>query len=435
MTDGLIGSLASFDGLRVISRQSVMQYRQSTKRLPEIARELGVEYVLEGSLRRESGAVLLQLQLFRPDPEQQLWSEVFSGGESDLFALESQAARAVVAFLDLPRAANQRPRALAGAVAPAALEAYLHGHHLVEQGRPETVRLARQYFEEALRLEPRFAAAHGGLADVYGWLAFLYDQPGEYADKQEEEARRALELDPTLALAHAMLGDNYRYFHWDWARAEEEFRQAIALDPSSATARRSHWGLLASLGRLAEARAEIELAHRLDPLNAATESDLGFQRFFEGDLAEAERRFRRALELDASFPIAYSGLWALYDRQNRPNDRLEALRGWLVGFGYEDLARAMGKAGEPSTYPALARSIAEQLEARSSSERVLLGTGAALFASAGELDRAEAWLERAFRAHDPELVWLAMDPTWRELRARPRIRSMLTAMKLPLDAS
>lgn len=432
MTDGLIGALARIDGLRVVSRQSTMHYKGSTKRLPEIAAELKVDYVVESSLRRQTGELTLQTQLFRPDPEEQIWSDAFARREADVLALHADVARAVAAALrvelspaDREDFASQRP------VAPAVYEAYLRGRHLVEQGRPETVRKARDYFEEALRIDPSFAPAHAGLADVYGWLAYLFEEPAANSARQEKAARRAIELDPTLAEPHALLGDNYRYFHWDWKRAEEEYQRAVALNASNAAARHAFWGHLASLGRLEEARREIEIARRLDPLSAATEIHLGFQNIFEGRPAEAERSFRRALELDPASPIAHSGLWLVYDLAERDPERGAALRRLLVGFEFGDVVETIEREGEVASYRAFAQRAAELLEARSRTQRVSISVGAALFASAGDLDSAERWLERAYAEREPDLVWLGREPTWRRLWPRPKIRGILAAMRIP----
>ena len=432
MTDGLIGAIARIDTIRVISRQSAMHYKDSKKRLPDIAAEIGVDYVLEGSLRRDGDGYRLQAQLFRPRPEQQLWSGSFARGGADVLMLHAEVARAVAAALhiELSPTAAERFQTVR-TVDPAAYDAYLRGRHLVDQGRPETVHKAREYFEQALALDPTFALAHVGLADAYGYLAYLFEDPVANAGRQEVEARRAIELDPGSAEAHALLSENLRYFSWDWTAAEVELRRAIELGPNDARVRRMYWGLLASLGRFAEARAQIGTAIALDPLSAAAAGDLAYLELFERRYAEAEAAFRRALEIDAAFPYAHAGLWVIYDRLDREPQRTEALRAWLLGMEEKELLAELDAAPDGTPYEEIARRLGRRAEELSRTRRLPLGLGAALLASAGELDAAEAWLERAYRERDPELVWLAMDPGWAPLRNRPTFRRLLADLKLP----
>jgi eukaryotic-like serine/threonine-protein kinase len=436
MTDGLIGAIARLDGLRVISRQSAMHYKGSTKRLPEIAAELRVDYLLEGSLRHDGDAYRVQAQLYRPEPEQRFWSGTFARASRDVLLLHADVARAVAGALHVELAPPVAERfETARAVLPEAYDAYLRGRHLLDQGRPETIRAARTHLEEALRLDPSFAPAHAELADVYGFLAYLFEDPVINAGRQEAEARRAIELDPGLAEAHAQLGDNLRYFSWDWTGAEISMRRARELDPNNAKVRRMYWGLLASLGRLAEARVEIEAALGLDPLSAAAAGDLGYQELFEGRHAEAERAFRRALTIDPAFPYAHGGLWALYELTEREPERTRALAAWLEGVGERELVELLRALPPDTPYREIARRLGSRAEELARTRRVTIGLGAALLASAGELDRAEDWLLRAHAERDPELVWLAKDPAWEALRRRPRIRAILEAMKLPLPAA
>jgi serine/threonine-protein kinase len=430
MTDGLIGALARINGLRVISRQSVMHYKGSAKRLPEIAQELGVDYVVEASLRREAGRLRLQVKLFSPDPEEQVWSDAFDRPDPEVLALHADVARSIAAAVHVAiPAAFSATRS----VDPAVYEAYLRGKHLVEQARPESLRRAKTYFEEALSRDPQFAPAHAGLATVYGLLAYLYEEPAANAARQEAEARRAIEVQPDLAEAYVVLGDHLRYFRWNWAASEESYRRAVAIDPNSAAAGRALWGLLASLGRLPEARSEIERALGLDPLSAAIENDLGYQAIFEKKLAPAKLAFVRALELDPEFPPAHGGLWLVADIEQDDSTRLREMVLWLDGMSYGWASAGLRRDPGSWTYLRAAREVGHALAAPSSGQRVSLGVGGALLASAGELDRASEWIRKAYDERDPELVWLAMDPSWRALRSNANFQAIVTAMKLPAD--
>ena len=260
-------------------------------------------------------------------------------------------------------------------------------------------------------------------------------KPFVYAAKTEAEARRAIELDPELAIPYALLGDVLRYYKWDWAGAEASYRRALELDPSEPLVRRYYWALLSSLGRLPEARRQIDAAIRFDPLSAASFADLAYLELFEGRDDLAERHFRRALELEPDLHWAHSGLWVLYGRTGKKGEQIAALRGWLVGLGQTELLAAFDAmpAGSSHRERSRARSDCSPRNCRSRAG-FRSGSACRLLAGAGELDRAESWLVRAYEARDPELVWLAMDPAWEPLRKRPRIVRMLAEMQLPGQA-
>ena len=432
MTDALISALARIQGVRVISRQSAMHYKGSKKLLPEIARELGVDFVVEGSIARLTDRLRLNAQIVRAEPEATLWSESFERREEDVLVLQNLFAQSVAGAIHVEVSPREAARlADTRTVDPEVYQEYLQGRFFVDQGSPGSIEKARLAFEKAIRLDSSFAPAHAGLADVYGWQAYLYEEPFVYAAKTEAEARRAIELDPELAIPHALLGDVLRYYKWDWEGAEAAYRRAIELGPNEPLARRYYWALLASLGRFVEARQQIEAAIRFDPLSAASFADRAYLELFEGRSDLAERDFRRALELGPGLHWAHSGLWVVYGRTGREREQIAALRGWLAGLGQTELVAAFDTMPAGSSHREIARAVGLLAERLSRSSRVSIGVGVSLLAAAGELDRAQAWLERAFAARDPELVWLAMDPAWEPLRARPRIVRMLAEMRLP----
>jgi serine/threonine-protein kinase len=432
MTDALISALARIQGVRVISRQSAMHYKGSKKLLPEIARELGVDFVVEGSIARLTDRLRLNAQIVRAEPEATLWSESFERREEDVLVLQNLFAQSVAGAIHVEVSPREAARlADTRTVDPEVYQEYLQGRFFVDQGSPGSIEKARLAFEKAIRLDSSFAPAHAGLADVYGWQAYLYEEPFVYAAKTEAEARRAIELDPELAIPHALLGDVLRYYKWDWEGAEAAYRRAIELGPNEPLARRYYWALLASLGRFVEARQQIEAAIRFDPLSAASFADRAYLELFEGRSDLAERDFRRALELGPGLHWAHSGLWVVYGRTGREREQIAALRGWLAGLGQTELVAAFDAMPAGSSHREIARAVGLLAERLSRSSRVSIGVGVSLLAAAGELDRAQAWLERAFAARDPELVWLAMDPAWEPLRARPRIVRMLAEMRLP----
>ncbi|MEZ5312398.1 MAG: protein kinase [Thermoanaerobaculia bacterium] len=283
MTDGLIGSLARFESVRVISRQSAMHYKGSKLRLPEIARELGVAFLVEGSFARDGDRLRVQARVVRADPEQQVWSEQFERTASDVFALQNEVATGVARAVSgrlLP--VEERRMAQTRKIDPQVYQDYLQGRFFVDQGNPESIDKARLAFERAIAKDPTFAPAHAGLADVYGWQAYLFEEPFAYAAKMEASARRAIELDPELPYPYAFVGDVLRYYKWDWNGAETAYRHGIELGPGEPMLHRHLWGLLSNLRRFPEAREQIVAAIRLDPLSAAAVSDLAYVELFEG---------------------------------------------------------------------------------------------------------------------------------------------------------
>ncbi len=432
MTDALISSLARIRGLRVISRQSAMHYKASKKLLSEIARELGVDYVVEGSVARLADRVRLTAQIIQADPETTLWSESFERPDDDVLILQNSFASAIAGAIHVELSPVEESRmAAARKVDPEVYQEYLQGRFFVDQGRPESIEKARLAFEKAIALDPTFAPAHAGLADVYGWQAYLYAEPFIYAAKTEAEARRAIELDPGSPLRTRCSVTCCATTSGTGRAPKRPIVAASSSDPNEPLVRRYYWGLLASLGRFTEARQQIEAAIRFDPLSAASFADLAYLELFEGRDDLAERDFRRALELGPGLHWAHSGLWVVYGRAGKEMERIKALRGWLAGLGQTELLTAFDALPAGASHREIARTVGLLAEELSHARRIPIGIGVSILAGAGELDRAERWLVRAYEARDPELVWLAMDPAWEPLRKRPRIARMLAEMRLP----
>lgn len=320
-------------------------------------------------------------------------------------------------------------------VDPEVYEAYLQGKYFLEQGRPESLREARSAFARALALDDRFALAHVGLAEVYGLQAYLFDDPTVYARLQEQEARAAIALDPMLGNAHALLGDVLRYYRWDWAGAEQEYLRGIETTPGDVAIRRKYWAHLAGLGRFEEARRQLDFARPMDPLSAALPTDASYQALMEGDTERARLEVSQALKLDPKLPWAQAVLWHLLDIDGGPEkERDGALAAFLRGMGYEEMAGRFEATAISIGYRDRLLALGRELEDRSKNERVSIGLGGAILVAAGDLDRAEKWLLRAFDKRDPELVWLAQDISWVELRKRPSIAALVREMGLRPDS-
>ena len=280
MTDAVISDLGKIEALRVISRTSVMQYKQVRKPLPEIARELNVDAVIEGSVQRVGDRVRISVQLIQAVPESHLWAKSFERDLSDILALESELARAIANEIEAKFTPEEEARlASTRPVNPEAHEAYLKGRNYLQTQTNARLELAREYFQQAIEKDPNYALAYAALAQAYqicGWRGLL---PRNAAiTRAKAAAEKALEMDPALGEAHASLA-RIRYWHdWDWSGAERAFKRAIELNPSNANAYGlySHY-LTFVVGRPEESIAMHKRLVELDPLSPAMKAGLGIR--------------------------------------------------------------------------------------------------------------------------------------------------------------
>lgn len=431
MTDSLISALARIQGVRVISRQSAMHYKGSKKLLPEIAKELGVDYVVEGSVARSGDRIRLSAQAVQADPERTLWSEDFERSAGDILKLQNSVATAIAKSLEIPLTPGEEQRMSATkSVNPAAYEAYLQGRYWGAKYGADDFRKAQGYLERAIALDPGFALAWIGLAEVHQKMGYFFEDLNDRLAQTEIAVRRALELEPSSATAHAALGDLYQA-RWDWAKAEEEIRRAIELEPNSATGHLNYWRLLMRLRRFDEALREIVLAQQLDPLSANIAANYGMVLGLMGRTREAFAAFDHALELDPEFGLVHSYAWIFYHRAGKDPERGRELRSWLEADGYGEFLAEFDRRLAADGYPAALAWIADQLDAATAGRNVHPGVVAGLLACAGQPDRAMLWLERGFERHDWVMGWIATMPDLESLHGRPDFGRLVRKLGLP----
>ncbi|GMU63864.1 MAG: hypothetical protein AMXMBFR36_01380 [Acidobacteriota bacterium] len=432
LTDGVIGEVGRVEGVRVISRQSAMHYRSTELPHSEIARQLDVEYLVVGSIERSNDRVRWSGVLLHPSSGQVIWSRRIERSEAEVLALQAEIGRAVAAILcDVPVQALDQNLPAPRVVDPAVFEAFIKARLLSEQLRPDSLRSARELLEFAIRRDSNFAPAHVVLADVLTYESFITRNVGEILTRREELSRRAVELDPDSGTAHAALGDFYLFHRWDWKAAEQHLRRAIGLSPNDSMARRKYWVLLVALGRFREATHQLRVARRLDPLVAAIPNDAGHQALMQEDWELAIAEARRALTLDPAYPPAHAVLWlALHRSGGSESERDRELATSLRNFGYSEIAEKFLSASGTRSYVDRLLEAADALERLSSTRKVPLGLGGAIYAVAGDLGKAEKWILRAYEERSPEMVWLGQGPSWRDVRSRPTIQRILREMKL-----
>ena len=317
MTEELITDLAQIRALRVISRTSVMTYKGSKKSLPEIARELNVDAVVEGSVERFKDRVRINAQLIQAKTDRHLWGRSYDEKLSDVLTMQESVARAIADEIQIKLTAQElRNLSTARTVNPAAHEKYLLGRYYWNQGTQQSLTKSIDFLEQAVHIDRQYALAYAALSDSYHLLPDVEGSPpGGSFQKARAAALKALELDPSLAEAHAAMARVKEDYDWDWNGAEQEYKQAIELNPGLGNIHAQYSNLLAETGRIGEAIPEATLALRLDPLSAFTNSNLASMLYFAGDYDKAIEQSRKTLELDPANTRALRNLGRIYIAQ------------------------------------------------------------------------------------------------------------------------
>ena len=434
MTDALIADLAQIAALRVISRTSAMRFKGSDKPLPEIARDLHVDGIVEGSALLAGGRVRITVTLIEAATDRSLWAKSYERELTDILTLQSEVARAIAEEVRVQVTPEERTRLEPkGPVNPAAHVAYLQGRYLWNRWNTESFRHSLERYREAIEADPGYALAWAGLADSYATLGNTNAMaPAEAYVKAREAAERGLALDPSLAELHASLAYVHRFHDWDWARAERGFLRALELNPGYATGRRWYAQFLSGLGRHGEAIAEAERALELDPLSLVIHTAVGDVLFYARRYERAVSYYRRCVELDATFGPGHTDMARALEHLGRHE---EAIAEFLLGVGHTPgagmpastgLATLLAAAGRREEAGAMIAALIERSQAAYVSPYGI----ASAYAVAGENAKALDWLERAYAERDGTMVWIKVHPRLDGLRGEPRFRELLRKMRL-----
>ena len=431
LTEEITADLSKLHDLLVISRSSAMTFKGTNKRVQEIAKEVGVRYVLEGSVRKAGNSLRITAQLIDAANDAHLWAEKYSGTVDDVFDIQERVSRSIVDALRLELTPQERARLVQKAPAdPAAHEQYLRGRYHLNRVTPSELTKAIEYFEHATRKDPVYALAYAGLANAYNYLGWLGGVAGEVFPQAKRAAVRALEIDETLAEAHAVLGYAATFYDWDWATAERELDRAIALNPNYAEGYLHHSWYLGSQERHEEARAAIVRASELDPLSLVIRANMAnyyhWKRDYDGALAQT----RRALELSPKLPLAllFSGMAYCgkeqYDDAARDFAQLVELAG--PGFkGY--LGYSCAKAGREDS----ALAILDELTVLSRTEPVPSFQLALVRLGLGRFEEALTWLEKAFEERAGWFPYIRQESFFDPLRGHPRFQDLVRRLNFP----
>jgi TolB-like protein/DNA-binding winged helix-turn-helix (wHTH) protein/Tfp pilus assembly protein PilF len=398
MTDALITDLAQIGSLKVISRTSSMQYKQTKKSLPEIARELNVDGIIEGTVQRSGDRVRITAQLIYGPSDKHVWAHSYERDMREVFALErdvtEEIAREVRARIATP---NQVPVAQARRASPKVLEAYLQGNYHLSRfgsgGGDEQLTMAEEYFQRAIDADPNFAPAYNQLANAH--LNLLQPSKQDF-DIARKMAERAVELDPNSSDAHHTLGD-VKGRAWNWPGSEEEYRRAVVLNPNNAQAHDDLGELLDDTGRFDDGWREYQIAQELDPNNDHL-SD-AFDR--RGQHAHAIAMLQIMLKRYPDNGYLHMSLYRDYVKNGMHKEAVQELEKTLSLFGFPELASRIHRSFVSSGYRGAMQRCAEELESLAATKQVFVPVNLAeVYAALGDKDRAFYWLEQAYAHRD-----------------------------------
>ncbi len=436
MTEELITALAKISSLRVTSRTSVMRFKGSSKSLPEIAKELGVDAIVEGSVAHGGSRVKITAQLIDAARDRHLWADSFERDVTDVLALQGEVARAIAGEIGV-RLTSQERTGLSNRkrVDPEAYDAYLQGQFHMAKATAADTRKALEYFQQAVAKQPDYALAHAGVAMAYERLAgsaYNLLAPREAFPAARAAARRAVELDPSVAEAHASLAWDSFIFDHDWAAAESRYRQALRLSPNYSDGHRSFSIFLVRMGRFDEAIREGKLGHKLDPLSLEGNIAPGFILHHARRDDEALPYFRHALDMDESFARAHWGLGLALLSSRRTDEAIAELRKAVdlshgSGVQLGSLGYAYASAGRRSE----ALEVAQRLQAIAKEQYVPPGAVALVLSGLGDVDGAMAWLEKANEERDPWITALNIEFMFDPIRSDPRFQDLVRRVGLP----
>jgi len=432
MTDALITQLSQIRKLRVISRTSVMQYKHTQKSLGQIAQDLNVDAIVEGSVVHAGNRVRISAKLFQTNVEGALWADNFERNFTDVLALQSDVATAIARGIQVQLSgAEQSQLARSRSVIPQAYEAYLKGRYEAEKRTPEAFQNAADYFQQAIQKDDTFAAAYAGLADSYQYMSNYQMGPAEVLmPKAEKAVEKALQLDDRLAQAHTSLAA-IRFYHLEGGNIEGEFQRAIALDPGYAQA--LHWyGLyLAASGRKEESIRELKLAREIDPKSLIISANLGFVYYLAGDYNRAEEAEKNTIQTDPSFITAHGYLGQVYVEKKVYAEAIEQFRiAASLSPGDRaseaDLAHAYAIAGKKAE----ADEILQDFENAKANKYISYYDWAVVYAGFRDKEKTLKALEDAYKEKNGRLVNLGVHPQFAFLRSEPRFQRLVSRIGL-----
>ena len=433
MTDELISDLGQISALRVISRTSVMGYKRARKPLPQIARELNVDAVVEGTVLRSGDQVRITAQLIEASADKHLWSQSYEGELRDTLSLQNNVARAIADQIRISvKPQEQAALKSVKVVNPEAYVSYLKGRYFWNKRTADSLKVALAYFNQAIEEDPKYAQAYSGLADTYALLGdwqYAVMTPKEALPKAKAAAMKALELDSALGEAHNSFAFCLDGFDWDLDSAGKEFQRAIELNPGYATAHHWYAWHLALLHQYDEALAEMRKAESLDPLSLIINADLAELLALAHSYDESIRQSRKTIEMEPSFALAHNHLGQAYLQKHMNDEAVEELQKAVQLSGdsptsIANLARAYVASGKRSQ----AQNLLSDLTKRSNPSHSFASEIAVIYVALGDTDQAITWLKKGYeeRFNPGVLLRPGFDP----IRSDPRFQDLVRRIGL-----
>jgi TolB-like protein/Flp pilus assembly protein TadD len=437
MTEELTTNLGQIEALRVISRTSVMRFKgvRPAGGLPEIARQLKVDAVVEGSVLRSGDRVRITAQLIDARTDRHLWAQSYELDLRDVLGLQGEVAQAIANEIKIKVTPEEQARlARAGPVNPEAHEAYLKGRYYFDKMTQEGLTKGIEYFRAAIAKDPAYALAYSGLADCYALLGGIYSlrPPKEAFPGAEAAALKALEIDEAAAEPHTSLAMVRFWYDWNWSGAEREFKRAIEVDPRYASAHQWYAWLLAADGRLEEALAETRHAQALDPLSLPVETSAIYIFYLAREYDQAVEECQTALDLDPNFARAHANCGLAYEAKGMYREAVTEFEKAVTISGTQaTYAGLLGHALAVSGEKGKALKILDGLRERSKQTYVPAYDMAVIYVGLGEKDQAFGWLQNAYEERSSWLPMVAVNPLFDGLRSDPRFQDLLRRMNFP----
>jgi TolB-like protein/DNA-binding winged helix-turn-helix (wHTH) protein/Tfp pilus assembly protein PilF len=436
MTDDLIANLAKIRSLRVISRSTAMAYKGTRKPLSQIAKELNVDAVVEGTVLRVGNRIRITAELVQVSTDQHLWADTYESQMEDVLTLQNRVSSAIVNEIRINLTPEEEERlAKTPAVAPEAYENYLKGRYYWNKRSDENLTKAIGYFEQATHDDPQYALAYAGLSDCYAIISaeiFGTMPAADAAPKAKAAALRSLQIDPTMAEAETSLATVKFNYDWDWEGAAKGFQQAIQHNPSYATAYQRYSLYLSAMGHPEDSFEQINKARELDPLSISINFSLGWRLYMARQYDRAIQQLRNTSEMDPSYELPHLVLGMSYAQKGNYDAAIPELRKAVeLSHGTPLMVSALANAYARSGSKQEAEKLLTQLSAAAGTQYVSPYYFALAYVGLGENDKAMDSLERAFADRSNGLVFLKVEPALDSLRQNPRFLALQRKLNFP----
>ena len=430
ITDALVSKLSEIRELNIRPTSAVRKFSGQERNASAVGSELGVDSVLDGNVQRDGEMLRVSVQLIDVRADRTLWASAFDEKFKDILAVEDAISEHVAQAMMLKLTEAERAQlGKHSTMDPVAHELYLQGRFYLNKFTEDGTKLARQYFEKAIERDSDYAPAYSGLAESYAF-GEIGLPPEEAFPKARDAATRALDLDEGLGEAHAALAQVAFLWDWDWAAAEKQFRRASELNPGDPEIHHMYAHYLTAMGRFPEALVESQRLLDLDPLSPASRNHLGWHYLYAHDFDRAIEQYKLVLAVDPNFAEAHRQLAEAYSEMSRFDESVAETCKRLELVGRSDEVSASREAYRVSGWSGFWRKRLQFLLERSKHSFVAASGFAYVYAELHDKSRALDWLERAYREHGHDLVYLKVDYSWDSLRSEPRFQELLKRMHL-----